>query len=430
MNVMIQDQINKAKSIKSFFNGLCIGHGGSSDSRCVVGPEPYLISQSDQQKLLAQGKLFQQWFQITNQLCARAYRDSSFRWFAEIIEGNINPDAVEVHRQAYADGIVSLPVVARADMTDLGATVEIQVPGSGWGYMTAIYNTVNGNSSFLGPYRGFGEAIREVTGNSNSPAAYILYNEPFFREVEYFCNSCNNAGISLKMFFKEVPRPGEVKFVRRPPLEDLVSYEGADKLIKAHFRGDLNIEPNLSLLFDQKVAAAFPFDPRLRDEYPYEIRTLFPETYLIQDGIMPCFDNVSLSWQDIIELSRRKRQFIVKFAGAKKGLRAGGKAVYNLADCNLQQTEQIIIQALTDWRDHRKPWMIQRRVKKKFEVTFLDPESQEIVTKPYYAMFRPMYLFPRDGAEPSIISHCALFRKEWKVHGSSDAVNLPVEIGK
>ena len=46
-----------------------------------------------------------------------------------------------------------------------------------------------------------------------------------------------------------------------------------------------------------------------------------------------------------------------------------------------------------------------------------------------YAMFRPMYLFPRDGVEPSIIDHCVLFRGEWKVHGSSDAVNLPVEIG-
>ena len=72
--------------------------------------------------------------------------------------------------------------------------------------------------------------------------------------------------------------------------------------------------------------------------------------------------------------------------------------------------------------------MIQRRVKKRFDVTFLDPGSQKIITKPYYAMFRPMYLFPRDTANPFIVTNYALFRKEWKVHGSSDAVNLPVEI--
>ena len=229
------------------------------------------------------------------------------------------------------------------------------------------------------------------------------------------------------MYFKEVPEPGDVKFVRRPPLEDLVSYQGADELIEAHFRGELAIEPSLSLLYDQKIAVVFPFDPRLRDEYPDEVRTLFPESYLVQDEITPCFDGQELSWDQIIKLSRKQRQFIVKFAGASKGVRAGGKAVYNLSDCNLQQAEQIISQALADWREYHRPWLIQRRVKKKFDVTFLDPATQEIVTKPYYAMFRPMYLFPGDGQEPRIIDHCALFRAEWKVHGSSDAVNLPVE---
>ena len=429
MNTLTQDPVVKAQEIKKFFDELRIGYGGSSDCRCVVGPEPFFVSQSDHDRLVAQGKLFQQWFAITHQLCLRAYRDPSFHWFAEIIEGDANADAVAVHRRAYTDDIVTLPVLARADMVDLGVTVEVQVPGSGWGYMTAIYSTVNGDSVFPGPFRGMGEAIKTVTGSIQSPSAYILYNDPFSREVEYFCNSCQKEGIRLKMYFKEVPKPQEVKFVRRPPLEDLVSYQGASELIEAHFRGDLAIEPDLSLLYDQKIAVAFPFDPRLKNEYTDEIRALFPETYLITDEVNPCFDGRKFSWQDIIGLSRTQRQFIVKFAGAKKGMRAGGKAVYNLSDCNLMQAEQIIAQALSDWRDRRMPWLIQRRVKKKFDVTFLDPASQEIVTRPYYAMFRPMYLFPRNGGEPSIIDHCALFRGEWKVHGSSDAVNLPVEIG-
>jgi len=428
MKTLIQDPVVRAQGIKKFFDELCIGYGGSADCRCVVGPEPFFVNQSDHDRLVAQGKLFAQWFFITHQLCLRAYHDPSFRWFAEIIEGDVNVDAVALHRRAYAENIVTLPVLARADMVDLGTTVEVQVPGSGWGYMTAIYNTVNSHSVFPGPFRGMGEAIKAVTGSIQSPSAYILYNDPFFREVEYFCGWCQKEGIPLKMYFKEVPKPQEVRFVRRPPLEDLVSYQGASDLIEAHFRGDLAIEPNLSLLYDQKIAAAFPFDPRIKDEYTDEIRGLFPETYLIQDEITPSFDGRRFNWQDIIGLSRKQRQFIVKFAGAKKGMRAGGKAIYNLSDCNLQQAEQIINQALADWRVHRKPWLIQRRVKKKFDVTFLDPASQEIVTRPYYAMFRPMYLFPRNGDEPSIIDHCALFRCEWKVHGSSDAVNLPVEI--
>jgi hypothetical protein len=428
MEIIVNDQVVRAQEIKHFLDQLRIGHNGATDCRCIVGPEPFWISQEDHIKLTKQGELFRQWFEITNQLCLKACRDPKFHWLAEIIEGGINADAIKIHRRAYLENIVSLPVLARADMVDIGSTAEVQIPGSGWGYMTAIYSTTSNNSKFIGPVQGFAQAMKSVTGSSQTPAAYILYNGPFYREVQYFCDRCQREGIPLTIYFKNVPRPDEARFIRRPPLEDLVQYPGANEIIQAHFRGELTIEPDLSLLYDQKIATAFPFDPRLQNEYTNEIRGLFPETYLIQEEINPCFGGKTFTWEKIISLSRKERQFIVKYGGAKKGMRAGGKAVFNLSDCNLEHTKQIITSALIDWRDNHNAWLIQRRVNKKFNVTFLDPESQTIVTKPYYALFRPMYLFPRDNTDPFIITHCALFRKEWKVHGSSDAVNLPVEI--
>lgn len=423
-----QDSVSKAQAIKKFFDELRIGYNGSSDCRCVVGPEPFFISRSIHDQLINQGKLLKEWFSVTHNLCVRSYQDPNFRWLADVVEGNINSEVVAVHRRAYTENAVRLPTLARADMSDIGVTVEMQVPGSGWGYMTALYSTVNGNSAYLGPNRGMGEAIRSITGSSQSLSAYILYNQPLFWEVDYFCSRCQDIGIPLTLYFQKVPKPGDARFVRRPPLEDLISYEGSSELIDASFRGEVDIEPSLSLLYDQKISIAFPFDPRIRDEYSDDIRNLFPETFLIQEEITPCFEGVSISWDGIISLSRKKRQFIVKFGGAKKELRAGGKAVYNLADCNSEEAKQIIHRALNDWKVYHKPWLIQRRIKKKFDVSFLDPESQTIVTRPYYALFRPMFLFPRGDDKPYIIDNCALFRHEWKVHGSSDAVNLPVEV--
>jgi hypothetical protein len=424
----IKNKIEKAKGIKKYYDQLKIGYGGADDCNCVVGPEPFYISKNEHEILTQQGRIIRKWFEITNKLCRKAYTDKEFKWLAEIIEGRVSPEAVEVHRRAYRENLVSLPALARADMSDLSSTVEIQVPGSGWGYMTAVHSVTNGSSCLMGPTNGFGRAITSLSGNGKMPSAYILYNDNHFHEVKYFCESCRNDDVALEMFFKSVPESSQVKFVRRPPLEDLVQYQGADKLIEAYFKREIVIEPSLSLIFDQKIAAAFPFDPRLRDYYSDEIRSIFPETYLIQNDVIPSFDGKLYKWDEIISLSRKKRSFIVKYAGAKKGLRAGGKAVYNLSDCSLAKAGEIVRYCLKDWHENRSPWLIQKRVAKKFDVTFLDPELKEIVTKPYYAMFRPMYLFDPKGSNPEIISHCALFRKEWKVHGSSDAVTLPVEI--
>ncbi len=112
------------------------------------------------------------------------------------------------------------------DMSAIGASVEVQTPGSGWGYQTAIHNVV-GKSRWTGPVNGLKRAVKALTGSHNTPSAYVLYNDPFFPEVEYFCRLCREAGMQLQMHFKTLPSASEVKFVRRPPLEDLLSYEGA-----------------------------------------------------------------------------------------------------------------------------------------------------------------------------------------------------------
>lgn len=429
MQVATNVLLAKAFEIRSFYNELRIGYDGAADCRSIVGPEPFKISRAEADILLGQGELLRQWFAITIDLCNRSYRDPDLCWLAEVVEGDLPEETVTYHRRAHLSGSVGIPLFSRPDMSSLGLAVEVQVPGSGWGYQTAIHTTVENCSVWPGLIEAFRQALLETTGSGESSCAYVLYNQPFYREVVYFCSRCVAAGINLRMYFQELPKAEEASFVRRPPLQDLLSYPGGTQLVEAFLANRLVLEPNPSLLFDQKIAVAFPFHPRLREYYPDSIRSLFPETHLVQMNQPPVFDGQAISWDSFASLSRSKRQFILKFAGAKKGLRAGGKAVYNLSDCNQQEVQSLIGMALSDWEEHRAPWLIQKRVQEKYPVTFLDHVAGQIlIDRPYYALFRPMFMFRPDGSS-SIVAFSALFRKEWKVHGSSDAVMLPVEIG-
>jgi len=419
------DALSKALQIREYCNNLRLGYDRAPDCHFFVGPEPFKLSDDQLAVFTNQGDLFRQWFEITLQLCVRAYSDQNMSWLADLIEGE-TPDWVKkIHRQVHLSGLLGIPLFARPDMSEIGASVEVQTPGSGWGYQTAIHNIVE-ESRWPGPVKGFMQAVTKLTGSPSTPAAYVLYNDPFFPEVEYFCRLCGEAGMQVQMHFKTLPSASEVKFVRRPPLEDLLSYEGGPELVQSWLKGHLAFEPGPSLLFDQKLAILFPFHPLLREFYPDSIRQLFPETYLVTRDSQFVFDNEPLSLDELCNLSRSKRQFILKYAGAKKGLRAGGKAVYNLSDCNNKEVWELLSMALQDWEGHRSPWLIQKRVQQKYPIVFLDNAVEQIREANYYALFRPMYSF-LPGEASKIVSLTALFRKEWKVHGSSDAVTLPVE---
>ena len=419
------DALKKALEIRDYYNKLKLGYDRTPDCHFFVGPEPFKLSNEQLDVFINQGEQFRVWFEITLELLARAYHDRSMSWLTDLVEGESSDRVKEINKDAHLSGFLNIPLFARPDMSEIGVSVEVQTPGSGWGYQTAVHNVVV-NSCWSGPVDGFKHAVTNLTGSPSTPAAYVLYNDPFVPEVEYFCRLCSESGMNLQMYFQNLPSPSEVEFLRRPPLEDMMSYVGGEELIQSWFRGQLVLEPGPSLLFDQKLATLFPFHPLLREFYPDSVRELFPETYLVARDSQLCFDGTPLSLNELCALSRSKRQFILKYAGAKKGLRAGGKAVYNLSDCNNKEVQELLSMALQDWEKHRSPWIIQKRVQKKYPIVFLDHVAEQIREAQYYALFRPMYSF-LPNERPQIISLTALFRKEWKVHGSSDAVTLPVE---
>ncbi len=417
-------ELQTARSLKNQFDSLGIGYNGHTDCGFLVGPKPFLVSGDDVLLLKKQGETMRLWMETTLQLTNRSCRDKSLAWLAEMIEAGSSPQVVALHRKMHRSGMVGLPIFARPDMPRIGKSVEVQTPGSGWGYMTAIHQNVP-NSSWIGPVGAFQTAASAVV-SENADMGYMLYNPPFANEVKYFCDQVAQSGGKIALHYQSLPQNGSVRFLRRSPLEEFVTYSGAEDVVSAILDSRIVAEPSLSLLYDQKLAVLFPFLPALRDCYPDVVRELFPQTWLVERGMKISLRNVEYSLDEIVSLSRSNRQLILKYAGAAKGKRAGGKEVYNLADQNSKNVQELLARAVTEWETCREPWILQERIVQKYPVTYYNSASDTLEQASQYALFRPMYMF-LPGQEPQIIAFTVLSRKEWKVHGSTDSIMLAVE---
>jgi|GEM_PF-5675296 len=405
------------QNAQQFLDGLGIGYAGSQGCGFTLG-STYKLSPEEKNTLLAQGETMREWLTTSIELVNRATRgEEGLAWLTNLVEGESSVSVVEVHRRAHLSGRLGVPTFARPDMSEVGQSVEVQIPGSGWGYQQAIHQTVDGSA-----WAGLVNAFSSASGSKRS--GYILYNDPFRAETEYFCNLCRNAGVDLQLYFQYLP-DSEVGFVRRPPLEDLLSYSGGAEMVDRWLKGEISIEPGPSLLFDQKLPMLFPFHPLLREYFPDKVRALFPETYLIERGKKFLFYGEEFGLENFSKMSGTERKYILKYGGSKKGLRAGGKGVYNLMDLSQSKTQTLLDMACVDWETNRSPWVIQKMIRKKYPVKFLEKNGVE-GEKQYCGLFRPMYMFPQD--QPAKLVSCiAVFRPTWKVHGAIDCVISPVE---
>ena len=102
--------------------------------------------------------------------------------------------------------------------------------------------------------------------------------------------------------------------------------------------------------------------------------------------------------------------------------RGGAAEVWNLEtdDSSRQDVVLRMTRALCDW-EKGEPWIIQKRVKRKFPITYLGLDGQ-LHTEPMYARITPMYNL---GQNPRLIGAAANLRKMWKVHGQKARVDDP-----
>src|SRR3989344_4569650 len=110
---MNTEKLEKAIEVREVHDRLQIGHGEARDCDWFVGPEPFKLSADEYAKLVNQGELFRQWFEITLGLCEKAYRgEKKFEWLIDLIEGETPEHVKKIHKQAHLSGLLRTPFFA------------------------------------------------------------------------------------------------------------------------------------------------------------------------------------------------------------------------------------------------------------------------------------------------------------------------------
>lgn len=421
-------RLERARKIEKAMKATNLGYGDNPTFNLMVGPDPFYLSLEEPALLEARGRYFREWLEVSNALYVRGLSDPTLEWVVRLIEGVTSDEVREVQRNAFEEGRVRLPLFGRADQPNLEKTIEMQIPGSGWGYMLGASNVFasickDGQPWGEGLDVAFVRAMRELSGKENPRVIHVLHNEGHLREAESFAQACSQRGIQMEVSLREVPELDGVDVIRRPPLRDLLSFPGGGMTVELYLGGKIEMEPPPNLLYDEKAAMVLPFHPQTSRFYSDGVRELFPETHLVTRLNPPQFEGELIFWDEIPELSKSQRRFILKYAGSNPRTRGNARAVFNLQDSSRAKTEELIRCALDDW-NLGEPWLIQRRIKEKFPVTLLAHEGNLCDVR-WYARFNPMYYL---GDNPHVTGGCATFRNFWKVSAGEDHLILGVHV--
>jgi hypothetical protein len=276
---------------------------------------------------------------------------------------------------------------------------------------------------------GFVDGLRKISGKNNPRVAFPLHGEGERNNLEHFVKQLISRGIRAKIYNSKPPELSDVDVLFRFNLNYAVNQQGWEDYFKAYLRGDIIIEPPPTTVYDSKGAQILPYHPDTRERFSDAVRSIFPRTYLAEEGAEVTTTGTSsrtVKMEEIPHLPASERRFVIKYGGNHGKLLGGGWGVQKL-DVKGQgeySAEKLMTRALSDWREKSEPWLIQERIRRDFDVTFL--QDGELKKDKMRARIMP---FNRiiDG-NPEIIGGSALFSINWKVHGQPDSVHCAIKV--
>ncbi|MAG28974.1 hypothetical protein CL632_02415 [bacterium] len=333
-------------------------------------------------------------------------------WLVKIIFGSIPPNQRNLAYDLTCAAEECLPLhFFRADVLGNGQIAELQCPGSGWGYTFALEEHYGIEPSQVI------EAIRRFTkGRKASWWLHDLNHEPSVRHLEH---ACNKNGIDLKVYNAAEFDPDSVELmIKRPPLPELIATEKGQQLLRRWMNGKVELDLLPTMVPETKYLMCLLYHPQTMGYFTDEERQLAPPTYFITsaDQILKPKEGYREQSIENIFLHYRKG-FIVKYGGAKKELRGGCHAVYNLGAKSMKfaARKTLLKRALAD-HESGESWILQRFIDTQRKIVW-DKQGTERMR---YPMFRVEYYVSENG-NPSIVQTTATFRSDWKVHARSDA---------
>ncbi|MFA6217533.1 MAG: hypothetical protein WDL87_07815 [Candidatus Omnitrophota bacterium] len=409
-------------------------------------------------KITRSGFLLYNILNKVNTLYSRAVSKGSNQ-LTELLETGILriPEIRDFHRELICSGRRCLPIIFRGDSPDSVQFSEFHAGLRGLGYLWAFRKTMEKTHPPCSTFS-FENLHNHLSCFKNrmlpKPAAVCVDEKGYTcaPEIDYLLKELfGNSLIKIRRYFS----PGIIHNRKPQNLQDLSSftlllisprrmfwhrgsackisfkwtpflqkiiYNSWFEIIQRYKNGTVDIEPAPNIFFEQKVIMALLWHAQYREYFTQEERTIFPESYIIEDNSTYEFDGAQYSIDNIIDMPRRQREFIVKYAGLDLQVNWGGQRVYRLKNLSRQSARRIFTRAIGSYKKHREPWIIQKDISQKKKISFLDTTDNKMRSDNMYTLYRPYYLASPDGKSVELIDILAFFRKFFKVHATNDSV--------
>ncbi len=374
---------------------------------------PYYFTDDKYRRILQIGTLVKSILKKAQVFISDSLEFGHSKLFNRLVLASITKDDRSLAKEVIIKSGSALPMNFRPDILGDFTVSEIQVPGSGYPFQLALemFNGINTEqTSVIKTYKKW---------LANKKAIWWLYNDSLENSVHFLAQVCQEQGIDLVVKTNSEFNP-EGTFdivVKRPPLPELLASEKGKVLISRWLNDGIEMDPPPHIIPEVKYVLCMLFHPETRHLFTDEERSICHPTFLVADyGQALDFGNNGFypkcSVEELVDLSNKQANVVIKYGGAKKWARFGGHEVYNLTQMNRQERGELIVRAIDDLETSGEGWLTQPFIRKK--IVF--PKANQ---KERYVLFRPCYHI-NSQEEVEYMGTVIGLRGEWKVHGSSD----------
>ena len=309
---------------------------------------------------------------------------------------------------------VQPPMFFRTDQTPDGKVLEVQCPGSLWGVHEVLSELYDEKAKPTRPQlsRQYVGLVQDRLG-AVPKVHHLLDNSSHPAGEQFFIQRARQGG--ARYFGYDTPlRPQECNLVRAHDFLSLLTENfGNERLVRFAAGEQLYDLPPVAV-FDQKLLMALPFWEPTRDFFSDGCRDLFPYTTVLEPSGLRIASGEQLSIERFSALSRRKRGYYLKYAGADISRNWGSRSVFHLGKLSAAACERLLKEALGSYR-HGDRWIVQEEVPSYATIAFVTRDGA-VESGEFHAKWS-VFCGP-EGAMGVLL----MFERFYKVHASIDTV--------
>ena len=397
----------------------------------LVSPEPFPLSEDDEEELEKLGYRLTLFNKAANLLYQQSVKGKQPAWIADYLDRGKPPELIEHARSAALKN--ALPGVIRPDiiLTETGWTIaELDtVPGgiglTGWlnqTYFQSGHNVIGGATGMIDGFRSLlpdgGEILVSEESATYRPEMQWLVNQLNQAESKWTVGSAENPGSApaYYRFFElfDLPNLPDIDLTRMkitPPPKPYLE----EKLWFA--------------LFWMRPLREF-WRRELSERHFLKLQQVIPYTWIMDPTPLPHFATLPgldiQNWMELGSLSQKQREFVCKISGFSE-LSWGSRGVHIAQDLPQKEWAAVVEEALASFPHH--PYILQRFHKgKQIAQPYFDRDTGEEKLMHGRVRLCPYYFVKDDHATLSGALATIVPADKKILHGMTDAILTPAAV--